>query len=86
MARTFLGEVTVGAGMNYFVPSGYLTTGVTIEAHPSNSGPLYIRASDTTGFGYPLAAGASLRLTNADLRDYTVSGVIGARIAWAADR
>lgn len=83
---TNFGELTLGAGVNTITASGYGTVDVTLQAHPSNSGIIYLRDSRTTGSGYPLSAGASVRLSYSDLHDYTASGVIGGRLAWAANR
>ncbi len=90
---TLIGDITLGTGINDIVVSGfgntrtYPTTHATLIAHPSNTSVLYIRArSATTGMGFPLAAGGRMTLDNADLADYTASGLLNQRLAWAATR
>ena len=83
---TDLKEVVLGPGVNNITASGYQTVEAELIAHPSNSGILYVRSSSTTGNGFPLSPGERLRLTLADLHDYTVSGVNNHRLAYAARR
>jgi len=91
---TVFGEVTLQGGVNNIVVSGFSTVpgypvnNVTLIAHPSNSGVLYVRqrGASLASLGYPLAAGATLALANVDLYQYTVSGVASQRLAWSADR
>lgn len=78
------GTVTIPATGEVVVASGHLgMTHATLEAHPSNSGILYVKRTGDSGNGYPLAAGASLNMDLEDLANFSASGVVGARLAFA---
>ncbi len=71
------GSTTFGTASTEFVRG-------VLEAHPSNAGIIYVKRTGDSGNGYPLAAGATLEITNNDdLQAYTVSGVVGGRLAAA---
>ena len=87
-----IGDITLGTGINDIVVSGfsavpnYPVVDATLIAHPSNTGVLYVRKRTTTGFGYPLTAGASLVIAKDNMADYTASGVSGQRLAYIINR
>lgn len=88
-----IGDITLGQRINDIVVSGfgvvpgYGVSSVTLIAHPSNTGVVYIRQRNAaSGLGFPLGAGERLQLDGVDLYQYTASGVAGQRLAWSANR
>lgn len=85
MSISIIGDDTIGPGNNTFASGVGQVLTATLTAHPSNGSVLYVRRSgSTTGYGYPLAAGATVTLDSPNLNDYTVSGASGQRIAYIA--
>jgi hypothetical protein len=77
-------SVTIPATGSVPVASGYRGANqVSLVAHPSNTGIIYVKTTGDTGNGYPLSAGATLNIGASNLAAMTASGVVGGRLHYA---
>ena len=83
---SIIGDIMLVEGINTLASGVGQVVEATIIAHPSNVGILYVRQSNTTGYGYPLTAGATVTINLPNLNEYTVSGVSGHRVAYIAHK